>query len=189
MVYNQGARAFEFQHGGHEFESQSLHRRSNLCVDGVYSLVVRARGLEYGGREFESRSLHYRSRRPNFVRKGGFLVVERVLRPYRWPRHLLSLKPAKTAGGFLAIERVLRPYCWTKPATGTQKVISVLPTSFLASPLLILKQCVILWPCRKCKYPQGCNQVCHLINKIAFSQITQGIVDTNQPFNRSKSLF
>ena len=26
-------------------------------------------------------------RRPNFVRKGGFLVVEGVLRPYCWPRH------------------------------------------------------------------------------------------------------
>ena len=27
----------------------------------------------------------------NFVRKGGFLVVERVLRPYHWPQALLSL--------------------------------------------------------------------------------------------------
>ena len=35
------------------------------------------------------------SRRPNFVRKGGFLVVERVLRPYRWPRHCWALNPQK----------------------------------------------------------------------------------------------
>ena len=35
------------------------------------------------------------SRRPNFVRKGGFLVVERVLRPYRWPRHCWALNPHK----------------------------------------------------------------------------------------------
>ena len=33
------------------------------------------------------------SRRPNFVRKGGFLVVEKVLRPYRWPRHCWALNP------------------------------------------------------------------------------------------------
>ena len=35
------------------------------------------------------------SRRPNFVRKGGFLVVERVLRPYRRPRHCWALNPQK----------------------------------------------------------------------------------------------
>ena len=35
------------------------------------------------------------SRRPNFVRKGGFLVVERVLRPYRWPRHCWALNLQK----------------------------------------------------------------------------------------------
>ena len=52
-------------------------------VDGVLP-----RGcLEYGGREFKSRSLHLKPERPYFVRKGGFLVVERFLRPYRWPRH------------------------------------------------------------------------------------------------------
>ena len=51
----------------------------------VYSLVVRARGLEYGVREFESRSLHLKPE-TKLRRKGGFLVVERVLRPYRWPR-------------------------------------------------------------------------------------------------------
>ena len=35
------------------------------------------------------------SRRPNFARKGGFLIVERVLRPYRWPRHCWALNPQK----------------------------------------------------------------------------------------------
>ena len=35
------------------------------------------------------------SRRPNFVRKGGLLVVERVLRLYRWPRHCWALNPQK----------------------------------------------------------------------------------------------
>ena len=53
----------------------------------VYSLVLRARGLEYGGREFESRSLHLKPETKLREGKGGFLVVERVLRPYDWPRH------------------------------------------------------------------------------------------------------
>ena len=35
------------------------------------------------------------SRRTNFVRKGGFPVVKRVLRPYRWPRHCWALNPQK----------------------------------------------------------------------------------------------
>ena len=39
------------------------------------------------------------SRRPNFVRKGGFLVVERVLRPYHWPRHCWALNPQKQHWG------------------------------------------------------------------------------------------
>ena len=36
------------------------------------------------------------SRRPNFVRKGAFLVVERVLKTVPLAQALLSLKPAKT---------------------------------------------------------------------------------------------
>ena len=60
----------------------------------VYSLAVRARGLEYGGREFESWSLHLRPE-TKLREKGGFLVVERVLRPYRWPRHCWALNPQK----------------------------------------------------------------------------------------------
>ena len=52
----------------------------------VYSLVVRVRGLEYGVVSSNPEACIGRWR-PNFVWKGGFLVVERVLRPYRWPRH------------------------------------------------------------------------------------------------------
>ena len=55
----------------------------------VYSLVVRASGLGYGGREFESRSLHLKPE-TKFREERGFLVVERVLRPYCW-----ALNPQK----------------------------------------------------------------------------------------------
>ena len=54
VVYSRGTRAFDSQHGGHEFQSRSL-------------------ALEAGDQ--------------TLVRRGGFLIVERVLRPYHWPRH------------------------------------------------------------------------------------------------------
>ena len=50
----------------------------------VYSLVVRAHGLEYGGRKIKSRSLNLKPE-TKLREEGGFLVVERVLRPYRCP--------------------------------------------------------------------------------------------------------
>ena len=60
----------------------------------VYSLVVRARGLEYGGLELESRSLHLKPE-TKLREEWGFLVVERVLRPYCWPSYCRALNPHK----------------------------------------------------------------------------------------------
>ena len=54
MVCSRGARAFDTQHSGHEFESRSFRLKPEAK-------------LLWG--------------------KGLFLIVKRVLRPYRWPRH------------------------------------------------------------------------------------------------------
>ena len=50
----------------------------------VYSLVVKANGLEYG--VVGSSPLHVKPE-TKLLEERVFLVVERVLRPCRWPTH------------------------------------------------------------------------------------------------------
>ena len=58
----------------------------------MYSPVVRTSSIGVVSSNFVACTW---SRRPNFMRKEDFLFVERVLRPFRWAKALLSLEPSK----------------------------------------------------------------------------------------------